>query len=200
MANTTYLQDYFFGKMYEELFAPEYAKNSHMLALGDHSWPTEIHKGNNYNLNAAFQENFVTSMAVIPAESAAGHDRYRIRTEVSSLRSYLDIVPTVMEMYRLRQNNYYGKSFFKDFGGDGSSVGDKRCVVSVQPFSGGYIAVVNYPIKHIFDLRKGIVTVYNLAEDPTEMNPVQEAKIKPEHLDLLEGCLRSLRDKSVNPN
>jgi hypothetical protein len=197
IANGTYLQDYFFGRMYDEFFSPQYAKNSHLLVFGDHSFPIEIHPGNRYNLNGAFQENFVTSMAFLPAEQVVTREGYRVGTAVASLRSLLDIVPTVLETYGVRQNNYYGKSFFKDLVVAGDSGSDPRCVVSVQPYSGGTIAVINYPMKYMYGLRTGMLTVFDLAHDPTEMSPRRAGQIKAEDLNVLEDCLRSLKPNST---
>jgi len=70
----------------------------------------------------------------------------------------------------------------------------------VQPYSGGYISIINYPEKRLFDLKKGMVTVYDLVADSDEMKPLQEGEIQQEHLNLLERCLRSLKEKSVNAN
>ena len=97
IANTTFIQDQFFGEMYRNFVEKGYAKNSHMVAFGDHSWPIGIHANNLYSENNAFQENFVTSLAIIPA--APERRRYRIGSQVKRLYGYLDFLPTLLEMY-----------------------------------------------------------------------------------------------------
>jgi phosphoglycerol transferase MdoB-like AlkP superfamily enzyme len=92
MANTTYLQDYFFGQMYWEEFKKEYSENSHAIVLGDHSSPIEEHPGNSFFLSGAYQENFVTSMAVLPAKNSANQKSYAVGKKVRTLYSYRDVV------------------------------------------------------------------------------------------------------------
>jgi hypothetical protein len=50
--------------------------------------------------------------------------------------------------------------------------------------------------KLVKPLKKGMVSVYDLTADPNEMKPVREERLQQEHLDILERCLRSLKDKS----
>ena len=200
MGDSMYIQDYYFGQMYDELFRKDYAQNSHVIVFGDHSFPIGKHEGNLFNINGAFQENFVTSLAVLPAENSWLGNRLVKGKEVHRLYSYVDILPTVLEMYGIRDARYYGSSFFPELVTRTKDKRGKECIVSVQPYSGGYISIINYPEKRLFDLKKGMVTVYDLVADPNEMKPLQEGEIQQEHLNLLERCLRSLKEKSVNAN
>jgi hypothetical protein len=171
-----------------------------MIVFGDHSFPIGKHKGNLFNMNGAFQENFATSLAVLPAENSR-LDKQLVRgKEVRRLYSYLDILPSVLEIYGIRVHRYYGGSFFPELVGGVEGRRGPECVVSVQPFSGGYISIINYPKKRIFDLKKGTITDYDLESDPNEMNPLDEAKLQQPHLNLLEECLRSLKERSLNAN
>jgi hypothetical protein len=72
MANTTYIQDHFFGEMYRQLLSYRFGDTSQMFVLGDHSWPTEVHQGNDHNLKGAFQENFVTTRLLFLKEHRLG--------------------------------------------------------------------------------------------------------------------------------
>ena len=197
MADSMYIQDYYFGKMYDELFRNEYAQHSHAIVFGDHSFPIGEHEGNLLNINGAFQENFVTSLAVLPAENSLLARRFAKGKEVHRLYSYLDIAPTVLQMYGIRDERYYGNSFFPELVAGTKDRPGKECVVSVQPYSGGYISIINYPEKHLFNLKRGLVTLYDLESDPNETKPLQEAKIQQKHLDALDRCLRSLQAKSI---
>ena len=44
--------------------------------------------------------------------------------------------------------------------------------MAVQPFGGGYIAIINYPRKYIFKLATNTVTIYDLNQDPNEAAPL----------------------------
>ena len=103
-------------------------------------------------------------------------------------------------MYGIHDGRYYGNSFLPELIGNASDNRGLECVVSVQPFSGGYISIIKFPKKHLFDLKKGMVTVYNLTTDPNEMKPLQEERLQQQHLNVLDQCLRSLKDKDVNIN
>jgi hypothetical protein len=189
IANTTYLQDQFFGSMFSEFYLKKFASNSTLLVFGDHSWPVGIHEGNEFNENLAFQENFVSSLAIIPP----GLDRqsYSLGKTVTTLHSHLDILPTVLDMYGIQNLRYYGKSFLAETK-NRAEPSQQRCVPSVQPFSGGYIAVINYPLKNIFNVRDNSVTTYDLDRDPNEGSPISRQKVDDAALGLLNRCLLSL--------
>ena len=200
MANSTHIQDYHFGQMFDELFKQNYAKNSHAIVFGDHSFPIGKHEGNLFNINGAFQENFVTSLAVLPAENSSLAGRFVKGKQVHRLYSYLGITPTVLDLYGIRGGRYYGNSFFPELVANTDNKRSLECIVSVQPFSGGYVSVIKFPEKHLFDLKKGMVSVYDLTGDPNEMKPLREERLQQEHLDVLTRCLRSLKDKGVSGN
>jgi arylsulfatase A-like enzyme len=195
MANTMFIQDHFFGEMYQQLYAARFRDTSQMFVLGDHSWPTELHNGNNNNLKGAFQENFTTTMAFLPQRSFDDAKSSAIGRIVPRLYSYLDLPATVLEMYGVNQYYSYGQSFSSELGRQSESHrrAPAHCVLSVQPFSGGEIAVINYPTKYIFDLKNDSVAVHDLETDPNELNAVESVKIDAERLALLEACLLSLK-------
>ena len=194
MADTMFIQDHFFGEMYRKLYAGPFGNTSQMLVFGDHSWPLELHSGNNNNLKGAFQENLATAMAYLPQrqlQPPATTGKGRI---VSSLYSYFDLPATVLDMYGMKQIPSSGKSFKAELEkkAAGGEYDPDRCVLSVQPFSGGEIAVINYPIKYIFDLKNDSLTTFNLATDGDERSPVRTVKIDEDQLAVLESCLREL--------
>jgi arylsulfatase A-like enzyme len=190
LANTTYIQDRFFGDMYERFYQPRFSANSHMIAFGDHSYPIGIHKNNFYSENHAFQENFATSLAIFPA--APDRSRYKVGAQVKTLHSYLDLLPTVLEMYGIGSFRYYGQSFLEDSLISGREK-PARCAVAVQPFSGGFITIINYPHKHIFKLSDNTVTTYDLSRDPDEASILTKQEVDSESLKILEKCVQSLK-------
>lgn len=154
--NTTFIQDHFFGQMYERLFKKTYAKNSHLFVFGDHSWPMGIQDGNTINERGAWQENFVTSLAVLPAENSPGaHVRGK---KVTTPYSDLDYFPTALELMGIKGYQFSGKSFAKEFLPSEEASDEKRCLISLQPYDGGKIALTQYPEKRIFDIVENTVT------------------------------------------
>jgi len=197
ISNTTFLQDYYFGKMYTERFAPMYGANSNALVLGDHSWPIAMHKGNEHNmgLNGTFQENFVTSLAILPARDVRKRLRYDIGKRIDVYHTYLDILPTIMEMYGIGKHSYYGSSFYRELFAGASAI-NRRCLASVQPFAGGSIVLLQYPLKHIFTLRTGMMSTYDLDKDPDERSKPIEKQIGQEELKIIDDCLKSISDEN----
>jgi hypothetical protein len=193
IANTTFLQDHFFGSMFRKHYLNKFASNSSLFVFGDHSWPIGIHEGNEFNENLAFQENFVSSLAIIPP----GLDRksYSIGKTVTTLYGQIDIVPTILEMYGIKGLNFYGRSLSAEVN-IRAKAPKQRCLVSVQPFSGGYVAIIDYPFKHIFDLTGSSVTTYNLSSDPNEMSPVSRRTNDSVSRQKLNSCLSSLSTES----
>ena len=190
LANTTYIQDHFLGEMYQQFLKAGYDRTSHMMIFGDHSFPIGIHPNNIHSENHAFQENFVTSLALIPA--APDRKRFKVGTRADSLYSYLDLLPTLAEMYGIEGMRYYGRSFLNA----ATVKGQKhlpRCIVAVQPFGGGHIAVINYPRKSIYSLASNTVSQYDLEKDPEEASAIFTRKISSDSVEFLENCLKSMK-------
>ena len=198
LANTTFIQDRSFGQMYNKLFYRPYSENSHMVVFGDHSWPIEIHQGNNHNLNGAFQENFVSALAILPAKKMNTKLRYAVGKEVKTLYSQIDILPTILDMYGISSHSFYGSSFFSELTAGSAPRTHSQCIVSAQPFAGGSIALIEYPAKYIFNLKSGIVTNYDLEKDPNELKPIEITPMDSIRMRKLSRCLVSLRDKAPN--
>jgi hypothetical protein len=190
LANSTFLQDHFFGEMYDGWFDRVFAEHSHMLVIGDHSWPIGIHAGNESNDHGAFQENFVTSMAFIPARRTANRS-FRVGSRVSALYSQLDVLPTILNIYGINGLHYFGRSFLSDLIKPNNQISSSRCLVSVQPFSGKQIVTIRYPIKLIYDLGRNTIARYDLEHDPDELLPAAQSLIDEEGLQMLDDCLRS---------
>jgi len=189
ISNTTFLQDHYFGSMFQEVFLKKHAANSTLIVFGDHSWPIGIHEGNIFNENFGFQENFVSSLAIIPA--VVDRQKYAIGKHVTAVYSHLDLMPTILEMFGITDTKYYGRSFLAD-AQSRSEIPNQRCVVSVQPFGGGYIAMSRFPNKYLFRLRDNFVTKYDLDHDPHEQSPISRKTVTPADLELFQGCLSSL--------
>lgn len=200
VANTTFLQDHYFGQAYNERFLPEYGDTSHAILLGDHSWPIGSHPGNEHNLtiDGSYQENFETAFAILPSRRARAGQEYQTGRTIDSYHTQLDLLPTVLAMYGAGETGYYGRSFFSRLRSAQPNDDGRRCLVSVQPFAGGSIVLLQYPLKYVFVLRTGMVTRYDLAQDPEELSKQQTA-IGSRELRVLEDCLTSIRDRVPVP-
>jgi len=190
VANTTFLQDEMFGAMYDKWFQPRYAENSHMIVLGDHSWPIENRINAKSNDQGAFQDNFLTSMAFLPARAAK--DRFAVGARVNRLFSQLDFMPTIADLFGVKGLTIYGKSFLHEAQGKPAQNRRPRCTVSVQPFGGRKIAIIEFPMKRVYDVTQQQVLLYDLEKDPGENAPVKIGNIDPSEIGKLQDCLKSL--------
>ena len=103
-----------------------------------------------------------------------------------------DVVPTILGMYGIGSHAYYGTSFLDELQANTQKT-NNRCIAPVQPFSGGAISIINYPIKHVFNLRRGLVSVYDLEADPNEIKKIKESKMDEAATGMLDACLTSLK-------
>jgi hypothetical protein len=175
LSNTTFVQDSYFGHLYE-IFKKHYAQRGSLWAISDHSWPIPIHKHNIYNERGAFEENFLISTMLVPPESRK--NEFSIGSTISQRFSQMDIVPTVLDLIGLKQDYMLGESFapwlLESKIGERSS--PRKTKISVQPYGGGYISVIQYPNKYLFDVLGRNIKVFNLEQDPKEQSPsIQDA-------------------------
>jgi arylsulfatase A-like enzyme len=157
-----------------------------------------LHAGNNNNLTieGAYQENFLTTLAFLPAADRRRRWDFSPGRTTSFLRSQLDFLPTVLELYGVSGSRYYGSSFAGDLVGQDLEAGRSRCLVSVQPFAGGSIAVLQHPFKHVYHLRSRTLKSYDLARDPEERYAIKD-KIDAAKLKLLDQCLASIKNANA---
>jgi hypothetical protein len=170
-SNTTFVQDAYFGHLFD-LYTRHYAQRASLIALSDHSWPIERHKHNIYNERGAYEENFLAAMLFVPPIPA--RKDFAVGATVPYRYSQMDILPSFLDLIGLKQNLWLGESFAPWLL---SSPAKEQCApqtlkVSVQPYGGGYISVVRYPQKYLFDVLGKDVKTYNLQTDPGELSPV----------------------------
>ena len=201
ITNTTFLQDYYLGNAYEKHFRPLYAANSNTVILGDHSWPLGIHAGNENNLtiDGAYQENFLTAMAILPSANLRRRLNLHSGKTISELRTQLDFLPTMLDLYRVSGSRYYGTSFLQDLLAQDAKISPRNCLVSVQPFAGGSIAILQSSSKQIYRLRAVTVRSYDLARDPEE-RVTTERRIDEATMITLDRCLRSIQNAHAAQN
>ena len=171
ISNTTFVQDAYFGLFYT-LFKRDYGTRGTLIAVGDHAWPISVHKDNIYNERGAYEENFLTSLLYIPP--ALQDTEFDIGSEIPKRFSQMDIMPTLLDLLGMERPVLLGESFAPWLlkTPDGEKPMATRTNLSIQPYGGGFISVVQYPQKYLFDVLGGNVNVYDLAQDPDERFPV----------------------------
>jgi len=146
-------------------------ENSILLITGDHGFPTGEH-GSIHNENYAYQENFGVPLLVIDS-------RRNLKTQFSHLEdktySHLNLSPSILDLAGINTDtDFIADSIFSAKEND-----DK--VYLVQPYSGGYQAVIHWPYKYIFEEYRQRESVYDLSVDPKEQNSISLS----DHDDLL---------------
>lgn len=182
LSNTTFAQDAYFGLCYD-LFRARYGARGSLLAVSDHSWPIPIHKHNIYNERGAWEENFLISLLFVPPAGPGG--RFGAGVEVPERFSQMDLLPTVLDLLGMEHGALLGESFAPWLRADGARSRPATAKLSIQPYGGGYISVVRYPEKFLFDVLGRKVAVYDLERDPGERSPT-EGDIR-EHLPLIRS-------------
>ncbi len=170
LSNTTFVQDAYFGNFYE-LFRERYASRGSLVVASDHSWPIPIHKNNIFNERGAYEENFRIAMLFVPP--SANSKKFSTGSVVTQRFSQMDIFPTVLNLIGLDQEHLLGESFapWLLVSRESQRSDPQRTKISVQPYGGGYISVVQYPEKYVFDVLGQTYTVYDLEKDPGEKSP-----------------------------
>ena len=170
LANTTFVQDTYFGKLYD-IYARNYAQRGSLLAVSDHSWPVMIHKDNIYNERGAYEENFLIPLLFVPPTSE--RERFATGAVIGRHFSQMDVFPTVLELIGMKQKDLLGESFAPWLLTipQQKRAASETVKISVQPYGGGFISAVRYPEKCLFDVLGRNVKVYDLAKDPQEQAP-----------------------------
>ena len=177
LSNTTFVQDAYFGNFYD-LFKKQYASRGSMIAVSDHSWPIPVHKYNIYNERGAYEENFLASLVFVPP--AAGEISFDRGSTVTQRYSQMDLLPTILDLLGLKQKSLLGESFAPWLLAAPTATRSEplKEKVSIQPYGGGYISVVRYPRKYIFDVLGHDVSEFDLTKDPQERSPTVQSMDK----------------------
>jgi phosphoglycerol transferase MdoB-like AlkP superfamily enzyme len=171
--NSARAQDHCVGVFYD-LFKEYAPENTHLIILGDHSWPFGI-QGNTNNERIASTDNFVTSLAYIPPRSRLSE--FSSGKTVSTLRySQTDIVPTIFSVLNRRS---YENSFAFELASPVETEEPilahgmtkknyEECHVLVQPYGGARTAIVHGPLKYTYHLDTRKLEKTNIDSDLLE--------------------------------
>jgi phosphoglycerol transferase MdoB-like AlkP superfamily enzyme len=162
LINTTFLQDAYLKIAWDKLNELFPEKNYTAIITGDHSWPAGIHEGNTFNESGAFEENFLTSMAMI-----LGNDKKYEGKVIKERYSLMDIMPSILNLLGVDFSNNYSRSFIKEL--NGGQVEEKN-IILIQPYAKKYINIVDYPKKYQYIAEEGKILLYDLEKDSGEEN------------------------------
>jgi hypothetical protein len=170
LSNTTFVQDAYFGSFYD-LFKKRYAPRGSLIAVSDHAWPIPIHKYNIYNERGAYEENFLASLLFVPPSEGRIH--FNKGTTVTQRYSQMDLLPTILDLLGMEEKSLLGESFAPWLLAtpNGKRLGPMKAKISIQPYGGGYISIVRYPEKYLFDVLGSNVHGFDLEKDPEEKFP-----------------------------
>lgn len=193
IANTTFVQDYYLGSFYRD-FKEKFSPTTNLFIIGDHAWPIGNNENNIFNEKNAWQENFLTSLIIVPAKEKSVD--YLRGAKIEQLISQADLAPTALEIIGINNGEgFIGVSlvpFFTKSKNPSQLLLPERCFVSVQPFSGTDIALVLPPEKIIFHLDKNTVTRLEISEDGRNEKIISENTVTVKDSELLKKCLYSL--------
>lgn len=178
IVNTSFLQDYFFGQFLEK-WRILYHDKSHLFAFGDQAWPTEEH-GNYHNEAFAWQENFVSSLAIVSPRIA--QENYGLKNDYVN---QLDIFPTILSLNNVSNTISLGVDLLADNE-------RRKCIISAQPYSRRYIVAIEYPKKYLYNILDNRLEIYDLEQDPQEKNPIFQGSA--DDMSYLENCLSTIVD------
>src|SRR5690606_2379937 len=125
--------DEYIKTFFDEFYKRDYLKNSIIILTADHSFPV----GEHYSYaaeNGFYKENFKIPFLFI----WNGNEEKYSGVEKKAY-SQLDIAPTIMEILGLSEKNHFR----------GSSIINEplEYIHLIQPYSGTYLGVLNYPYK-----------------------------------------------------
>ena len=165
-ANSISLSDRHLETLLQGLESSSAFRNSILIITGDHGFPVSEHGFQN-NQASYYEEFFRTPFLILWPGQIKPH-----RLENLAF-SQMDIAPTILDMLEIDPgpHHFQGRSVF--------STDKKPPVHLVQPYSGVYLGIVDYPYKYIWHKRTSDEFLYNLAEDPGETRNLMDA-LSPE--------------------
>ena len=178
-ANAIRVVDHYLKTFFEELKKRDYLKNSIVVLTGDHSFPNGEHDVY-HNETGFFEEFFRVPLLILPGSN------YRPLRVKNKSYSQVDIAPTLLDLLKIKTSHSF----------QGSSVlsGKKTFQFLIQPYSGTFLGVVDYPFKYIFHEKTGKEFLFNLKQDPHEKINLLSLDKLERKIELIAFNLRSEKD------
>ena len=152
-SNAIRLVDKYLETFFEELEKRDYLKNSIVVITGDHSFPVGEH-GLYHNERGFYDEFFKTPLLILWKGKVLPK---RIKDKAYS---QVDIAPTILDLMGVNTANHFqGTSILKE---------QKVLQYLVQPYSGKYLSIVDYPLKYVFHEKSRREYLFDLEKDQKE--------------------------------
>ena len=152
-SNAIRLVDKYLETFFAELEKREYLKNSIVIITGDHSFPVGEH-GLYHNERSFYNEFFKTPLLVL------WKGKINPRRIKNKSYSQIDIAPTILDLMGLNTSNH--------FQGTSILTGDKVLQYLVQPYSGKYLSIIDYPLKYVFHEKSRREYLFDIVRDKME--------------------------------
>lgn len=168
LKNTMFLQDKHLKVAFEKIDETFPEKNYTIVIVGDHSWPSGEHPGNEFCGSGPFEENFKTGMSII-----FGDGKRNAGEIVENRFGHMDVMPSFLDLFGIGYSeNEFSHSFFaKDV------PSDDRKILLIQPFSERFLGFINQENeKYIYNSKKKELKVFDLILDKAERRPIKHLK------------------------
>ena len=178
-ANAIRVVDQYLETFFIELNKRDYLKNSIVVVTGDHSFPNGEHQIY-HNETGFYDEFFRVPLLILP-----GNHLKPKRIKDKSY-SQVDIAPTLLDLIKVQtSHSFQGTSILSE---------KKAYQYLVQPYSGTFLAVVDYPFKYVFHEKTEKEFLFNLKKDPNEDLNLLSLQKKNKEIELIAQGLRSEKD------
>jgi hypothetical protein len=166
--NSALEQDHCLPIFYEE-FQGFFKGRAHLFLYADHSVPVGT-RGGTIQAENVYNENFAVPLAYIPPRTETGTREWRRNHTSHSQPALTDLPATVLELLsNTPQQNSFVRELVADHPGNAPY---EECHTFVQPYGEEpQIAVVRFPLKHVYYAHSGKTVEFNLARDPGEADP-----------------------------
>jgi len=187
LENTMFLQDKYLGIAWNEINKTFPEKNYTVVIVGDHSWPSGEHPGNEFCGSGSFEENFKTGLTIIFGDKDV--DKGRI---VSSRTSHMDLLPSFMDLFDVKlSENDFRKSFFEE------KFLEKKTIL-IQPFSERYLVFIDERNrKHIYNSKERSWTMFDLNKDSKEEKSAELIKGKDNSFEFMQNFMPLVGDERI---
>lgn len=177
--NSVFNTDQSLKVFFDLLNNSSFKNNSIVIITGDHGFPLGEH-GSDHNENYAYQENFGIPLLIVDNRSNLKNNFSHLQ---NNLFSHLNLAPTIIDLAGISlKTDYIKNSIFSD------KLLAHEPVYLIQPHSGAYQAVVEWPYKYIYHQLTATEKIYNLETDKGEMFPLDLSKNKEILLNLRKSA------------
>jgi len=157
--NSMYLADEYLKTFFEELRARKNLRNSMVILLGDHGFPSGVH-GNLSNEIGFHNELFHIPLVIWWPEALRP-----ARIEKQGF-SQIDVAPTIADFLKIKGKTHFAGQALPLTQDEASA--KARAFPILQPYDGVHLGAMNYPWKYMKSLSSGAEFLFNLEIDPME--------------------------------